>query len=40
MAEVVLCLILFAACALHVRWRFQMAKEGSPEAALAKEAST
>jgi uncharacterized membrane protein len=40
MAEVVLCLILFAACALHVRWRFQMAKEGSPEAAPAKEAAT
>jgi len=23
-----LCVILFAACALHVRWRFQMAREG------------
>ncbi len=25
-AQTVLCVILFSACALHVRWRFQMAK--------------
>jgi uncharacterized membrane protein len=27
LAETILCVILFAACALHVRWRFQMARE-------------
>ena len=37
MAEVALCLILFAACALHVRWRFQMAKEASLEEAPSEE---
>jgi uncharacterized membrane protein len=24
--ETILCVVLFAACAFHVRWRFQMAK--------------
>ena len=38
MGEVALCLILFAACALHVRWRFQMAKDASPEEAPSAEA--
>jgi uncharacterized membrane protein len=28
-AEVVLCLILFTACSLHVRWRFKLAKQAS-----------
>ena len=28
LAQTILCVILFAACALHVRWRFQMAREG------------
>jgi len=28
LTETILCVILFAACALHVRWRFQMAREG------------
>ena len=28
--EVVLCLVLFAACATHVRWRLQQAKEPHP----------
>jgi uncharacterized membrane protein len=27
MVEVVLCLVLFTACALHVRWRLKNAKE-------------
>lgn len=27
MAEIVLCLLLFAACAMHVRWRLRHAKE-------------
>ncbi len=27
--EVVLCLLLFTACALHVRWRFQLLKKAS-----------
>jgi uncharacterized membrane protein len=27
-AEVLLCLALFAACAIHVRWRLRSAKEG------------
>ena len=26
LAEAILCVFLFAACAFHVRWRFQMAK--------------
>jgi hypothetical protein len=26
LAETILCVLLFAACAFHVRWRFQMAK--------------
>ncbi|WP_428418276.1 DUF2069 domain-containing protein [Methylibium sp.] len=28
--EIVLCLTLFAACALHVRWRFKQAAAGAP----------
>ena len=28
-AQAVLCLLLFAACALHVRWRFQLAKKAA-----------
>ena len=28
-AEVVLCLILFTACSLHVRWRFKLAKQAA-----------
>jgi uncharacterized membrane protein len=28
-AEVVLCLILFTACSLHVRWRFKLAKKAA-----------
>ena len=28
LAQTILCVILFAACALHVRWRFQMARAG------------
>jgi uncharacterized membrane protein len=28
--EVVLCLALFVACALHVRWRLRSAKEATP----------
>lgn len=27
LTETILCVVLFAACALHVRWRFQMARE-------------
>ena len=27
--EVLLCLLLFAACALHVRWRFHLAKQAA-----------
>ena len=27
--EVLLCLVLFTACALHVRWRFKNAKEAA-----------
>jgi uncharacterized membrane protein len=38
MAEVALCLVLFAACALHVRWRFQMAKDNSLDASPPSEA--
>jgi len=26
MTETILCVLLFSACALHVRWRFQLAK--------------
>jgi uncharacterized membrane protein len=29
MVEVLLCLVLFAACALHVRWRLKNAKEAA-----------
>ncbi len=29
LVEVALCLVLFAACALHVRWRFKNAKEAA-----------
>ena len=29
MIEVLLCLVLFAACALHVRWRLKNAKEAA-----------
>lgn len=29
LAEVVLCLLLFAACAVHVRWRLKNAKEAA-----------
>ena len=29
LAEIALCLVLFAACALHVRWRLQAAKAAS-----------
>jgi uncharacterized membrane protein len=29
MVEVLLCLLLFAACALHVRWRLRNAKEAA-----------
>jgi uncharacterized membrane protein len=29
MLEVLLCLVLFAACALHVRWRLKNAKEAA-----------
>ncbi len=28
-AEVVLCLVLFTACSLHVRWRFQLLKKAA-----------
>ena len=33
--EVVLCLLLFAACAAHVRWRFKLAAEAAAAAAPA-----
>jgi uncharacterized membrane protein len=29
LTQTLLCVVLFAACALHVRWRFQMARENS-----------
>ena len=32
-AEVVLCLIMFAACSLHVRWRFALIKEAAAKKA-------
>jgi len=35
LAETILCVLLFAACAFHVRWRFQMAKNN--EEATAEE---
>jgi uncharacterized membrane protein len=29
LTQTMLCVVLFAACALHVRWRFQMARENT-----------
>ena len=29
LTQTLLCVVLFAACALHVRWRFQMARENT-----------
>ncbi|MBS0448401.1 MAG: DUF2069 domain-containing protein [Proteobacteria bacterium] len=37
MIEIVLCLVLFAACGAHVRWRLRQAREAAPPQPPLKE---